>query len=306
MENSVINEMIARSFLLGQLSPEEQGQIEELAFDDPDTFTFIQAAQEDLIDDFVNDQLSLTEKESFQKYFLAQPGRRQDLRIGRALQRYLALTEQPVAAVGGDLIPARPQASIFAWIRLHPVTVPLVLLILVAAVVRVVVIPMQRDNNSSVAQIEPTPAVPTPSHSPSATPGPATPSPTPKQTQSTPTPSPRQSVEPFYALLAPGSPTRSEGDETKVPPVLTPVSFELPLVDATPYRSYQAVLQKNGKTIRTWSNLQPKQLQSGRAIKVEVPAGVLENLQHYRIILNGMSATRQAQPVHNYYFQVSN
>lgn len=303
MENSLINEVTARSFLLGELSSEELERIEEMAFDDPDTFTFIQAAQDDLIDDYVNDQLSSGEKESFQNYFLAQPGRRQDLRIGRALQQYLARDEEPVAAVASSSIPARPKMSIFDWMHLRPVALPLLSMILVAAVVLAIVVRTQRDDNPTIAHVEPTP-VPTPSSSPSVTPVQPTPSPTPKQTQSPPAPSPRQSVEPFYAVLTPGGLARSVGEVEKVP--ATSGSFELPLVDDTPYQHYEATLQRNGSRIKDWPNLQPKQMQSGRAIKVEVPAGLLENRQLYRITLNGISANGKAQLVNTYYFQVSN
>src|SRR5688572_432723 len=108
MKENVMNELVARRFLLGDLSVEERERIEELAFDDPETFSLIQSAQDDLIDDFVNDELSSEERERFQNYFLAQPGRRQDLRIGRALQQYLG-REQSVPHVANKVVVSQPR-----------------------------------------------------------------------------------------------------------------------------------------------------------------------------------------------------
>jgi hypothetical protein len=47
MKEQMLNEVVARRFLLGQLSPDEQGSIEELAFDDPKSFEVLQAAEDD-------------------------------------------------------------------------------------------------------------------------------------------------------------------------------------------------------------------------------------------------------------------
>ena len=106
-------------------------------------------------------------------------------------------------------------------------------------------------------------------------------------------------------MLVPGGPTRSEGEALKVRPVSAPISFELPVVDETPYQHYQALLQRNGQNIRTWLNLQPRTLQSGRALKIDVPAGLLDQ-RRYRIIVMGLTADGKLQPVHTYYFHVSN
>ena len=81
MKEPVIDEVVARKFLLGQLSPEEQGQIEELAFEDPDTFTFLESVEEDLVDEFLQEELSPLEKQRFNDHFLSFPGRRQELEI---------------------------------------------------------------------------------------------------------------------------------------------------------------------------------------------------------------------------------
>lgn len=303
MNQNAMNELIARRFLLGDLSLEERERIEELAFDNPETFALMQSAEDDLVDDFVNNELSPEEKERFQNYFLAQPGRRQDLRIGRALQQYFARDEQSASNPATNAIVAKPRFSLLNWLRLHPATVPLAVLLLVGIGVFPVILTRLNGDPQRQAQNQPTPAL-TPSSSPVDTPVQASPSPT--QTQNVPSPSPQRSVGPIYAVLVPGGPTRSEGEEVKVPRALTTASFELPIIDNTPYQHFEASLQRSGNTIRRWSNLQPRELQSGTSLRIDVPAGLLDHRQHYRIIVTGLTADGKNQPVHTYYFQVSN
>jgi hypothetical protein len=310
MEMNVINEVIARRFLLGETSSEERDRIQELAFADPDTFALLEAAEADLIDDFVNDELSLEEKERFQNYFLDQPGRREDLRIGRALQQYWARNEESVADVVDRSVPTpQPKPWLFPWFDLRPATVAPMLLTLVVAVVLLGIYVRWRGGDPPMqAKHQPTPPPATPDASPLAspavTPSQATPSPTRPHVQSSPSPAPQQSVKPFNALLVPGSPARSEGVEEKIPPDSPSVVFELPLITDT-HRSYKAVLQKDEKEIHTWPNLHPKTLTAGRGLKVVAHPGLLENLQHYRIIVSGVSSGKSVA-VHRYYFVVSN
>ena len=152
---NVLNEVVVRKFLLGDVSPEELERIQEMAFADPDTFALIEATQEDLVDDFVNDELSSEEKERFQNYFLVQPGRRQDLRMGRALQQYWARDEQPVPDVATNVVVPQPRVSIFDWLRLRAATVSLIVLLLVAVGLLVVILTRRTDDSPRQARINP-------------------------------------------------------------------------------------------------------------------------------------------------------
>lgn len=310
MEQHVLDDVLARRFLLGQLLPEEQGRIEELAFEDPSSFEFLQATKDDLIDDFLCDELSSDEKERFQKYFLAQPGRRQDLRIARELQRYLAREEPPFPVVNNFGSFSPPKVSFIERIRLHPTFALGSAALILTAVAGIMLAPRtlrQSDSPPLRAKQEQSPELPAPTSTSTATPPQTVSSPAHKDNQVKPTPSPLQQAAPVYAIvLTPGGAVRSEDEERTLPLPSGPISLELPLIDDTSYRSYQAVLQTGGKTIRTWPNLHPKELQSGKGIKVNVPVGLLERSRRYRIILNGVSTNRKVRPVHNYYFQVGN
>src|SRR6185369_4599225 len=100
MNEQILDEVVARRFWLGQLSPEEQGRIEELAFDDPQSFAFLQAAEDDLIDEFVYNDLSSEERTLFEKHFLSkQPELRDDVEVARALRAYFEQEQEPVVVV---------------------------------------------------------------------------------------------------------------------------------------------------------------------------------------------------------------
>lgn len=308
MAKKLLNDLLARRFLLGQLSPEEQESIAELAFEDPESFTYIQAAQDELIDDFLDDELSSDEKKSFREYFLIQPGRRQDLRIARALRKYLTDADQTIANVVDTTV--RPKVSFFDLGRQRALTRAFVIaaLILAAAVGLLLVIRALRrsDNPPLEAKQQETPALPTPNSSPTATLVQATPSPVLKGDQPRVSPSPRIPTAPVFAVvLDPGAPSRSPGTEKTFPLPPGPTSLELPLIDDTPYQSYHAVLQTDSETIRQWPDLKPKELQAGRGINILVPAGLLKKSQRYRITLEGITATGNTQLIDNYYFAVN-
>lgn len=303
MNEQVLNDGVARQFLLGQLPPEEQGRIEELAFQDPDTFAFLQAAEDDLVDEFLYNELSSDEKQLFRTHFLTKPGRRQNVRIARALKQYLEEDDVPVVetVVAAD----RRKPSLFQWFRLGALTAPLVIaaILLTSSAVIWVAVKMSKGDGPQQAVLHPSPT-PTPSSSPVASP---LPSASPSQThEEKPSPTPRQSTEPVFAIaLVPTANVRSDSDVTKLVRQNGPISFELPVISVTPYRSYQAVLETGGRTIRTWSNLKTRQLQSGTGIQLTIQPGQLAGAQRYRIALNGVSANGQTQTVHNYHFELS-
>src|SRR5689334_1730056 len=110
MKDQLLDEAVARRFLLGQLPPEEQGRIEESTSEDVDTFTFLETVEDDLIDEFIQGDLSAEEKQRFENHFLSLPGRRNNLQVSRVLQQHL------------DTIKIRDRKgfSIRAWFSLKP------------------------------------------------------------------------------------------------------------------------------------------------------------------------------------------
>ena len=301
MKEQTIDEVVARRFLLGQLSPDEQGRVEELAFDDPESFEVLQAAEDDLIDEFVYDDLSSEEKERFQEYYLVQPGRREDLRIANALRDHFERA-QPVTSVW---------ERVKKWFDigtapLIPIVVKAAIIIVSAVVTLVTLIPRipRLFPVYHVQQGQP-PALPTPTSTASETPTPASqpsPSPAPKAS-----PTPHRSPSISYAfLLVPGGPARTGGGAEKaVPSGSGSAEFELPLTGGTTYQNYQATLLNGDKIIQTFPRLKPTKISTGNGIRIRVPSNMLEASQRYHFTLKGVAANGALELVDNYYFRVT-
>ena len=301
MKEQTIDEVVARRFLLGQLSPDEQGRVEELAFDDPESFEVLQAAEDDLIDEFVYDDLSSEEKERFEEYYLVQPGRREDLRIANALRDHFER--------------AQPGPSVWERVKkwFHLGTAPLIpivvkaAIIIGAAVVTLVTLIPRMPRLFPVYQVkqgEP-PALPSPTTTASQSPAPPSqpsPSPAPKAS-----PTPHRSPSTSYAfLLVPGGPARTGGGgEKSVPLGSGSAEFELPLTGGSSYSTYQVTLASGDKIIQTFTRLKRTKISTGNGIRIRVSSNLLEGSQRYHFILKGVAANGSLELVDNYYFRVT-
>lgn len=314
MNEQVLNDSLARRFLLGQLPPEEQGRIEELAFQDPDTFAFLQSAEDELVDEFLYDELSSDEKALFQKNFLAKPGRRENVKMARALKQYLDEDDPVVDPVPVPVKPVPPKPlPLFQWFRLGALTAPLVVaaIVIMSGVGVLVAIKMKQSgegpqNGPQQAQIQPSPT-PSPISSPSASPVPS-PSSSPVQhdNQNKRPPAPRQPSAPSFAVtFLPMPVLRSDVYYQKVPRQTGPIVATLPIVSVTSYQNYEAVLISEGNTIHTWPDLKTRQRKSTRAVEITIEPALLSSAQRYRIDLNGIAANGETQPIHSYYFELT-
>src|ERR1051326_3608634 len=82
------DEVTIRKYLLGQLSAEDREEFERRYFSDEQLFEELQAAEDELIDDFLSDNLSQTDVDMFHKNFLVGRKRAQQLRVGKAWRNY--------------------------------------------------------------------------------------------------------------------------------------------------------------------------------------------------------------------------
>jgi len=86
------NEKLIARYLLGELPEEQQVAIEDRAFTDKDYLALVTAVENDLIDEYVRNELSATERRQFETRFLASAERRKRVEFAKALARV------PVAA----------------------------------------------------------------------------------------------------------------------------------------------------------------------------------------------------------------
>ena len=73
-------------YLLGELTEEQQAEIEERAFRDRRYLLEIEAVECDLIDDYVRGALSEVQRRQFEERFLASAERRRKLKFAQALR----------------------------------------------------------------------------------------------------------------------------------------------------------------------------------------------------------------------------
>src|SRR6266571_2167328 len=79
-----------KKYLLGQLAGEDLEQIEQRVLTDDEFYEEVQIMEDELVDEYVNSELSADERPLFERNFLADPESRNKLRLGRALDRHLS------------------------------------------------------------------------------------------------------------------------------------------------------------------------------------------------------------------------
>lgn len=94
MSNQVADDEVIARYLLGELAPEEQAELERRYFADPALLDRMDAVEDDLIDDYVRDELAPEQREHFESRFLNEK-RLERVRMAEALRRATLL---PLAA----------------------------------------------------------------------------------------------------------------------------------------------------------------------------------------------------------------
>jgi len=90
-------------YLLGQLPEEERSRLEEMFFSDDELFEQLLAIEDDLIDDYVRNELSRKQRKQFELYFLSSPQRRERVEFARALLQTIPRPVSPRQSLLGSL-----------------------------------------------------------------------------------------------------------------------------------------------------------------------------------------------------------
>lgn len=296
MREQVLDEVVARRFLLGQLSSEEQGRIQELAFEDRDTFAFLESVEDDLLDEFIQGELSAEEKQQFENHFLTFAGRNNNLKFSRILQQHLDQTDQELSWI--SRFNHQP-----IWVRasLTVLVVALVIIVAVSIFIRV-----REATRPTPIQAGPDKPVVAPSREFKISPS-LEPTSSPAHVENKPknlTPE-KQKAVPAYAVLSPSALTRGDGvQQLKLPTYVSSVPIELALITRRSFRSYEAVLENEaGAVLKQWSNLEAENLTFGKALKIDVPVRLLEPQKFYRIVVSGTSLKGETEVIARYPFE---
>ena len=299
MKEQVINDDLARRFLLGQLPADQLGQIEEQAFEDPDTLALLESVEDDLIDEFIQDELSPDEKQRFENHFLTLPGRKSNLKVSRLVQHHFSYeTPKPVPENEGfsffGLFTVSPQA-----LRISLTAAALLIGLAIAIWLYQRSRELQQPAPVQVRKEEASPSTPGPVISPTIQP---TPQLTENDENQPPAPQ-KPRPEALVAVLMPSEGIRGDNQPLTLTQRPT-VSVELALINQPAYKSYEATLQsEDGKVLKIWTNLHAKELQSGTGLPISIPSALLEPDEFYQISVRGRAADGNIKQVANYPFQ---
>ena len=85
MAANLNSEKLIAQYLLGELPEEQQVEIEDRAFQDKDYLASITAVENDLIDEYVREEMPETVRRKFEDRFLASAERRKRVEFAKAL-----------------------------------------------------------------------------------------------------------------------------------------------------------------------------------------------------------------------------
>jgi anti-sigma factor RsiW len=284
---------LIKEYLLGTLTEEEQQQIEQRVFTNPQFKARVLMGEDELVEDYVAGLLSESERERFTKHFLSTPSQIQKLRVTRALHTYAggdttANATLPVSkSYPVPLRKSRLMALIGERQAVAVLSVAAVLIIVIGAVIYFAVWRGETNQRAAieqeVAQLNN------------------------RQDPGTGLPS---GVDPVHAGVLPVrlSPTlnRASGEMARivVPVEAKIVQMRFPLTPE-PYRSYQATLSTiEGNEIFTLASLQPIIVDGNRTLMLNIPARVLVH-GDYLLKLRGVTETGNLADAVEYPFRIA-
>jgi hypothetical protein len=262
-------------YVMGELSETEQEQTEAQYFAEAEFLQEVQAVCDDLMDAYLNGELSAHDRARLEQRLHAIPFLHDQVATSRALLHFVNAAAQPPAA-------PRPKRrwAWAGWWGLVRERVPFPQVLAVVGVLAMLVVgrwygSSSRPSEVNVAQVSPTPLV-TPTAQPTSSPAtPTTVSPPKSSVPVNPTAAP---VLPVVAsLFLSAEVTRGAADlpQLRLPGThgLALLQLELPQRER---RFYQASLQTaQGQPLKSWHHLAPTRHSSASVLELKVPVGML-------------------------------
>ena len=279
METKATQQQTIREYLLGDLAGAQQAQFEERLLTSDAVYDELVIIEDELIDDYLREELSASERESFESHFLAAPEHQEKLRFARTFTKYVA-AENAVRPPEGAAIPLSERETVefpkpttsrpsSRWFGFLPIRNPIYGFALTAALVLVVV---------GVIWLG----------------------------WRTLNPGPRDPGRVLSVALTSGL-SRDAGDGNKpvnVPADTDTLRLSLLLAESR-HNSYEATLDAEGGTLISKSNL-PKEVVNGQpAVVLDVPANLV-TAGDYRVKLSGVNPDGNSESVASYSFRIQN
>ena len=280
MKKESITDALLREFLLGKLADEECERIESLFLTDSLTRDRVLAAEQDLIEDYLEDGLTTADRERFLSRYAQTPAQRRKLRITKSIKTW-ANTQGTVTQIVPSTISIWGRAG--AWLRQRAAyVVPIAVAAMIAIIAAAVWLNSRMEQRNRRLFIEQELAQ--------------------LNTQSSLREVPRQMVSLDLRPVSVRSVERPA--ELRTSTDIQVVELRLPWVQKERYSTYQAEVRRvGGNDSFTIRNLQAEN--DGRpAIRIRLPTHILSR-GHYLIHLRGVAADGSASPAEEYSFAIS-
>lgn len=315
-------------YLLGNLPETEAEHFDELSFTDDEFAARLESAEKDLIDSYVNGELSEIEREKFKSHYLASPLRRDKVRFAEAFQGFAKQNlneinlekKKPVASESEQTTSFFSALNIFANPAWRWAFAALILALIVGGFVFVRRQFDQPINDVAVTGETPAPSIAPPSNEntnletvvepptenqninvlPNSNREIPKKMPTP---QSSVTPKPEKTLTPPKPLVASfffTPPLRGAGGLQNIsfPKETSTIRITLKL-EGNDYKIYRVSLaDEAGKNLRQIGNLQSR----NETLNVSFPAKLLKP-QIYSLIVSGINPNGEAEIIGNYSFR---
>jgi hypothetical protein len=281
LEANRTQQQTIRDYLLGSLLTEQQAQFEERLLTSDEVHEELLIVEDELIDEYLREQLPASDRESFESHFLAAPEHQEKLRFARTFRKYVA-AESAALPQEGDAVPLserdtvefprpktrRPAKS--RWLGFLPIRNPIYGYALTATVLLLVVGVSWiawRNLNSS----------------------------------------PRDPGPVLSFVLTPGlSRGDAEGGNRLTVPADTGIVRLQLLLPEHRHESYEAsLIDAEGRTLTTKKNL-PKEMTNGQPGVVLDVAASLMPAGDYQVKLNGVNPDGNSESVASYSFRIQN
>ncbi|HKG59706.1 MAG TPA: hypothetical protein VKB05_08010 [Pyrinomonadaceae bacterium] len=276
MNEEPVSDALLRQFLLGQVDDQERQRLESMFVTGALSRERVMAAEQHLMDDFLDDSLTPKDRERFLAQYGETPAEQRKLRISKSIQDWAASSRE-VSPVS----PAAPsrRRGLFGRAWLRPVVVgPIAAVVLIAIIFIVVTLRNSWEQRNRYLAMQ-------------------------QELVRLNTPSMLREPSESSVTLKPGAVRSAEGGETEVTPPANSEFIELRLIwtQRERYPSYQAVIRRFEEDERyTIPNLQ---LDSGNVIRLRLsPRFLTRGL--YQIDVSGVVVNGTTGPTEEYKFVV--
>lgn len=155
MEPPYENERLIRRYLLGDVTAEEQREIEQRLFSDEHSLAQANRIENELIDEYVSGELTGESKSQFERHFMNAPDRRESVVFARALNSYVSAKADPDSSL--NVVSSSLKRSRFHLLPAVTTRAPFILqasLVIVAAVFCTLLVWMFLDRVQLRTQLE--------------------------------------------------------------------------------------------------------------------------------------------------------